>query len=62
MAVFEYKAVDRNREDFTEWGTVVARDEEDARDKLHRLDFDKIHVKRLSGLNAFFRKLSADVK
>lgn len=62
MAVFEYRASVRKREDFFEYGTVIARDEQEARQKLQRLDFDKIKLKRLEGLSGFFKHFVADVR
>ena len=62
MPVYEYKASAKDREEHTESGKVVARDEADARAKLKPLQFERIKLKRLSGLDAFFSKFTADIK
>ena len=61
MLVYTYK-VTVGREDFVEEGTVLARDEYEAKEKLRRLDFKHVRLKKLAGLNAFVKKFSADVK
>ncbi len=61
MSVFKYK-VTHGPEDFMEEGTVIAKDEYDAKEKLRSMDFKEVHLKKLTGLNAFVRKFSADVK
>lgn len=62
MAVFSYRVTIKEREDFTEEGTVVASDESDARKKLRRYDFRDVRLRKLSGFSAFVKKFSADVK
>jgi hypothetical protein len=49
-------------EEFTEEGTVLAKDEFEAKEKLRVLKYRTIHLKRLSGLNAFVRQFTADVR
>lgn len=62
MAVFQYTAVDRRREDHVESGTVLAQDEEDARKKLKRLNFEVVRIRKMKGLSGFFRSFTADVR
>lgn len=62
MAVFEYEACDREREQFTETGTVVGRDKSDAEEKLFALNFSEVRLKRLSGFGALFKQFTADVR
>jgi type II secretory pathway component PulF len=62
MAVFEYVAVAGNEEGHQERGTVVARDKLEAYDKLRRLGFTDIKLKRLEGWNALLSKWTATVK
>lgn len=62
VAVFEYKACVRNREDSVEMGTVVARDETEAKRKLKELNFVEIRLKKVGGISGIFKALTADVK
>ena len=62
MAVFSYSVTIKEREDHIEEGTVVASDESDARQKLRRYDFRDVRLRKLSGLSAFVKQFSADVK
>lgn len=62
MAVFQYKATIPDREDYFEVGTVVARDELEAREKLKKLNFKSIRLKRVKGLKSFLLWFSADVR
>ena len=61
MSVYKYKA-ELGREDFVEEGTVIAVDEFDAKKKLQSMDAKHVSLKRLTGLNAFLKKFTADVK
>ncbi len=61
MSIFKYK-VTLGREDFAEEGTVIAKDEYEAKEKLHSMDFKQIQLKRLTGLSAIVKRFSADVK
>ncbi|MCH7908813.1 MAG: hypothetical protein QGD90_06420 [Candidatus Hydrogenedentes bacterium] len=61
MSVYRYK-VTLGREDFTEEGTVIAKDEYEAKDKLRSLDFRQVQLKKLNGLTAFVKQFLADVK
>ena len=62
MAVFSYKVTIKEREDSIEEGTVVANDESDARQKLQRYNYRNVRLRKLSGVSAFIKKFSADVK
>lgn len=62
MAVFRYTAVLRDREGHVEQGTVIARDKIEAFDKLTRLRYTKIQLKKVEGLQALLQRLTADVK
>ena len=61
MAVFRYSAVVKNREEM-ESGTIVARDEERAREKLERLDLTDVRLKRIGGISGLFKSLTADIR
>lgn len=62
MAVYRYQASAKNREDHIETGTVVARNEAEAKKKLQDLDFDRVKVKKIGGFSGIFRKFGADVR
>ena len=62
MAVFQYKATIPDREDYFETGTVVARDELEAREKLKKLNFKSIRLKRITGFKSFLLWFKADVR
>lgn len=62
MALFKYVAVDHKREDFTESGTIIARDEKEAEKKLKALAFSKVKLKKVTGFSAFIKKFAADVR
>ncbi|MBX3179357.1 MAG: hypothetical protein KF886_18530 [Candidatus Hydrogenedentes bacterium] len=64
MAVFKYSALalGKEREDHYERGTVVARDQMDALDKLRRARLTQIRLKQIRGLNALFMQFTADVR
>ena len=61
MSVYKYR-VTSQREDVREEGTVIAKDENDAKTKLELLQYKHIHVKQIKGVKAFFGQLSADIK
>lgn len=64
MAVFIYNAlaVGKEKEDHYEKGTVVARDQLDALDKLRRARLTQIRLKRIKGISALIRRFIADVR
>jgi len=61
LSVYTYK-VSLGREDFVEEGTVLAKDEHEAKEKLRQLDFNHVHVRKVSGFSAFLKKFSADIR
>ncbi len=62
MSVFKYRVELNRDEEISEEGTVLAKDESDAKEKLRFLKYRTIHLKKLSGLNAFVRQFRADVR
>ncbi len=62
MSVFKYRVTLDRDEEFTEEGTVLARDESEAKEKLRILRYRSIQLKRLSGVTAFFRQFNVDVR
>lgn len=64
MAVFKFSAlaIGKENEDHYEKGTVVARDQMDALDKLRRARFTQIKLKQLRGVPALLRQFTADVR
>jgi len=63
MAAFAYSVTNHRREDMYEAGTVVARDELDARRKLVRAyGLTEVHIKRLPGLPGLLKSINADVR
>ena len=62
MAVFRYEATKELPEDYTERGTVVARDNYEAKTKLKQEGFSKVHLKRVRGLAALWDRFTADIK
>lgn len=62
MAVFKYSGTVKEREDFAETGTVVASSPEEARRKVEGLDYRDVHIKKLTGIQALFKKLSPDIR
>ena len=61
MSIYKYKA-SLGREDFMEEGTVIAQDETEAKSKLRSIDARQVSLKKLTGLNAFLKRFTADVK
>lgn len=62
MAVFEYVATARKSEEYTERGTVSAKNEKEAKQKLLALDFSDVKLKKVSGVGAIFKLFTADVR
>ena len=62
MVVFRYKATKELPEDYTERGTVVARDKDEAKAKLNRDGFNEVRLKQLRGLAALWHTFTADIK
>lgn len=61
MSVYKYR-VTIGKEDFEEEGTVVAKDESEAREKLRILEFTSVSLKKLTGLKAAVKKFTADIR
>ena len=61
VSVYKYK-VSLGPEDFMEEGTIVAEDEYEAKKKLKSMDARQVSLKKLTGLNAFVKKFTADVR
>ena len=62
MAVFRYKAMRGEREEFAESGTIVAKDRGQAKVKLNKHGFDKVRLKRIRGMAALWARFTADIK
>lgn len=62
VAVFKYSAVVKNREEMSESGTIVASNEQQAREKLERLDLTDVRLKRISGISGLLKSLTADIR
>lgn len=62
MAVFKYVATARKGEEFTERGTVSARNEKEAEKKLYALEFSDVKLKKISGVGAILKQFTADVR
>jgi len=62
MPVFKYKGFAGHGEEHVEEGTVVAKNEEEAREKLISLEYRDVHLKKMDGIAALLKKFSADVK
>ncbi|MCF6285746.1 MAG: hypothetical protein L3K26_11200 [Candidatus Hydrogenedentes bacterium] len=64
MSVFKFRAftIGKENDDHYEKGTVVARDQADARDKLRRERFTNIKLKQLTGVSALVKQFTADIR
>lgn len=62
MAVFKYSAMVKNREEMTEAGTIVANDEQQAREKLEQMDLMDVRLKRIGGISGLLKSLTADIR
>ena len=62
MAVFRYKARKTEGEEFTESGTIRAKDESAARAKLNQYGFSKVRLKQVRGLAVLWKRFTADIK
>lgn len=62
MAVFEYTARNKEREESLESGTILADSESEALVKLRGLGLDEIRVKKVKGFSGIFKKFTADIK
>ena len=61
MAVFRYEATKKHPEMYKELGTIVARDEDEAKAKLKQDGFSDFSLKQVRGLTALWIKFIADV-
>lgn len=64
MAVFKFSAFTQGKEDedHCERGTVVARDQLEAKEKLRRERYTNIRLKQIKGVSAIFRQFTADIR
>ena len=62
VAVFEYTAMKREREEHVETGTVVAQSEQDALTKLAQFQYDNVRLRRMGGFKGFLKSFTADIK
>ena len=62
MAVFRYKAMKTEGEEFTESGTIVGKDEKEATAKLNQYGFNKVRLERVRGIAALWKWFAADIR
>ncbi len=62
MSVYKYQVMLVRGEEFMEEGTVVARNEAEAKQKLRTLNYRQVKLKKLNGFTAFVRQFSADIR
>ena len=62
MAVYEYRATDRNKEGHEEVGRIVARDKNEVREKLQKYGLRLVGLKRMQGLSALMGRITADIR
>lgn len=62
MSVFEYRVHLKEREDSVETGTVIAKNEKDARKKLMAYDLRDPTLKEIKGFSGIFKKFTANIK
>ena len=62
MAVYRYEATKERPEDYTEVGTIVARDKDDAKAKLERDGFRKVRLKQVRGLASLWHTVTSDIE
>ena len=62
MAVYHYSGTIIDREEQVEAGTVVAEDEEDAREKLRKNRLENVRLRKLKGFTGFFKRFTADIR
>ena len=61
MPVFKFTGLKAEREERHESGTVVARDENEAKEKLSGYAFSKVRLKPLGGISALLGRFTATV-
>jgi type II secretory pathway component PulF len=52
----------KNREEMTEAGTIVANDEQQAREKLEQMELTDVRLKRIGGISGLLKSLTADIR
>lgn len=62
MAVYKYTGTIADEKDRVESGTVVADSPESAREKLRKYRFEKVKLRKVSGMSGFFMGFTASVK
>ena len=64
VAVFKFSAfiAGKEEQDHCERGTVVARDQMEAREKLQRERFTNIRLKKVKGVSALVQQFTADIR
>ena len=64
MALYKFSAlaIGKEKEDHYEKGTVVARDQIEALEKLRRARYTQIRLKQMKGMTAIFGQFIADVR
>lgn len=62
MAVFEYQATTGENDERHEEGTIVARNKLHAMDLLRARGIFQARLKQVTGLSAFLRQLTADIR
>lgn len=62
MSLFEYRVHLKEREDAVETGTVIAKNETDARNKLKVYDLRDPKLKEIKGFSGIFKKFTANIK
>ena len=63
VALYKYSAsTTSTEEEFNETGTVIADSEEEARKKIKALHFDKVRLRKVTGIKALFGHFSATVR
>lgn len=62
VPTFKYTACKSLREEYTISGTIVARNEKEAREELKLNHFDNVRLRRIRGLGAIWNRWSADIR
>jgi len=62
VPLYKYVATATSMEEQSESGTVVARNEEEAKNKLRQLRFDKIHIRKVAGLRGLVGQFTANIR
>lgn len=62
MAVYEYHAIKGENQELHDEGTVVARNKLHAMDLLRSKGYFNARLKQITGLSAFVRQMTADIR